>query len=283
MDYLNDKTQNNFHNDGTEKYSIETVSVKKGQVWKLNLKESQVVIVKEGQLSCSFAHFEDEMVCTGNFFLVPAKSDFIAKILEDSTFFTISIGNKLHLYSNFSIENLRNEDDEKSKDPAFFVLSLNKMMTDFLHLLDIYLRNGMNSQDLMEIKTTEFFYILSNFYEKKDVQSFMELYLTDDFHFREQIYLCFRKVRTVQQLAEQTHYSYSGFNKRFKKVFGVSAYSWMQTQRAQMILQELSTTNKSLKEISIDYSFVSLSHFNGFCHKELGSSPSEIRKKNLVG
>ena len=79
-----------------------------------------------------------------------------------------------------------------------------------------------------------------------------------------------------------THYSLSGFQKRFKKVFGVSAYHWMKDVRSKSIYHQINSTEKSFKEISDEYGFSSPSHFNDFCKVHFGTTPGRIRRKKAA-
>ena len=79
------------------------------------------------------------------------------------------------------------------------------------------------------------------------------------------------------------NYTVSGFEKRFKRVFGVSPYKWMNNQKAKMIFQQVRTTDLTLKEISANFGFTSLSRFNDFCKTNLGKPPGDIREKSHIG
>ena len=253
--------------------------VSKDQSVKLTAKENQLVIVRTGKAVCSLDTLQSKEIMGNSFFMLPAGYTLTLSAGEDSQIMFLSICDKMQLHKSLSFNALQKHlmhNDNGEKNPV--CLEIHPVLGDYLTSLETYLRCGLDSLSFLEAKITELFYILENFYKKEELAHFFEQYLTDDYRFKEQVRLNYRNARTVRELAGLLHYSYSGFNKRFKKVFQASAYSWMQEQRAKMVYRDLCLGDKSLKEISSDYSFVSLSHFNEFCHKELGASPGSIRR-----
>ena len=256
----------------TEIFSFDT-----SEETELSFADNKIIFVRKGVVMCSFDSFSDRNITEGQFFILPAGYNLLIKALSDSSFLSVDMP---EWSQNFSISSLAEKEGTVDSEQAEHLES-NDILDGYLSSLETYMQCGMNSQDIVQAKQTELLYILFSFYSKEELYSLFILCLTDEYHFRRLVRINHRKARNVLQLAEMMHYSYSGFNKRFKKVFGVSAYSWMQQQKAGLIYRELSLGGKSLKEISSDFNFLSLSHFNEFCHKELGASPSEVRRKSF--
>ena len=253
-------------------FLMKTVSSLKGDSLNFVFEDSRIIVIRRGRLRCNLHGRKDQLMDEGHVFLVPSGYNLSIDFEQDSSLLLIRITEKPLL----SIPD--REQPENAENDHLYPLKINYIIEDYLQLLDTYLKQGLNHPNLLKAKTTELFCLLDAFYDRQELAAFLSLYLTDDYGFKEQIRLNHLKVKTVRELADLLHYSYSGFNKRFKRSFGVSAYSWMQQQRARLVYRELLFSEKPLKEISLDYSFVSLSHFNEFCHKELGASPSRIRK-----
>lgn len=108
------------------------------------------------------------------------------------------------------------------------------------------------------------------------------LSLDKDYLFSDFIYSNYRKVRNVQELADLSFYSLSGFEKKFRRTFGISASKWLKQKLSMEILYEITKTSKQFKEISLDLGFSSPSHFNNFCKSLLGKTPREIRKNQRI-
>ena len=268
---INKKTDDRPHRF-TEIFYFETSEEKE-----LSFSDNKIVFVRKGAVVCSFDSFPDRNITEGQFFILPAGYNLTIKALDDSSILSVDMP---EWSQNFSISSLAEKEGAVGSEQAEHLES-NDILDGYLNSLETYMQCGMDSQDIIQAKQTELLYILFSFYTKEELYCFFILCLTDEYRFRRQVRINYRKARNVLQLAEMMHYSYSGFNKRFKKVFGVSAYSWMQQQKAGLIYRELSLGGKSLKEISSDFGFLSLSHFNEFCHKELGASPSEIRRRSI--
>jgi AraC-like DNA-binding protein len=81
-------------------------------------------------------------------------------------------------------------------------------------------------------------------------------------------------------LAKKVNYSISGFEKRFKRVFDMSPYQWIQAQRAQAIYHEIHCSSKTFAELGYDFGFSSPSHFSNFCKQMFKETPGRLRKKN---
>ena len=275
--------ENNFEpKTGNSSKAVRTEKIEAGKSVKLTSKENLLVVIRAGKINAFLDNLDRKEVISDSFFIFPAGDTLYVEVEKDTQLMFIHIENKMHLYKSLFFSSMQRNIFEK-KEEGLFSLGTHPVLGDYFKSLEHYIDCNIDSSYFMDAKVTELFYILDTFYPKQQLAALFQPYLTNDYKFKEQVSLNYRKARSVRELAEALHYSYSGFNKRFKKVFNVSAYSWMQQQRAKMVYKELCLSNKTLKEISADYSFVSLSHFNEFCHKELGAAPSWIRKNRAGG
>ncbi|NDW09022.1 AraC family transcriptional regulator [Dysgonomonas sp. 520] len=253
---------------------IEFLSLKKGQVWNLDEGSNKIILVLEGEIK---THTFSQLT-SSNMIFYPSQDKVFITATKDSLVVSI------YFYSQSGICNILNSVERSTKQQGNSISSLPviPVVTTYACTLKEYKDKGIDSNYLLDLKVKEFGYILRNFYTNEQLQGFFSTMPNEDLNFSEKVYNHLSEVRSVRQLAEIMNYSYSGFNKRFKRSFGISAYSWITQQRRKMVYYELCNTNKSVKQISIDHRFVTLSHFNEFCHKNLGSSPSEIRRKNRI-
>ena len=253
---------------------IQSFSKAKGDTLEMVFEHCRIAIIRNGKIKCGLCGYKDKVVEHNDFFLIPSGYKVFFLFLTDCDLMFIPVTEKPFFkdLDKYPLE----------EGSPLFVLKTTGLIDQYISTLDRYIDYGIRDPELFTAKVTELLFLLENSYDRQDLVAFFSLYLTDDYSFREQIRLNYLNVKTVRELACLMHYSYSGFNKRFKRVFGVSAYSWMQQQRARLIYRELLLSEKPLKAISLDYSFVSLSHFNEFCHKELGAAPSKIRKSSAM-
>jgi transcriptional regulator GlxA family with amidase domain len=83
----------------------------------------------------------------------------------------------------------------------------------------------------------------------------------------------------LKQLAQEHNVGYSYFRKMFKKYTGVSPGQYHLQLRIIRAKELLVSTDKSIKEISIELGFQNIHYFSLFFKKKLGISPSDFRKR----
>ncbi|NDW10040.1 AraC family transcriptional regulator [Dysgonomonas sp. 520] len=265
--------------------NIEYIPLNNGGQYNSLSGKTRILFVMEGAVYAESSYFHDSLVCERMMFILPEESDICLQAKGDVSIIIIHTENIIKWSKCFSPEeknSLRIKDGYRMK-PGFICLDIIEVVYDYLKTLQAYISFDVVSAKLEEIKLREFFLILSKLYPAEQLHSFLNMYMISDFYFTEQIRINYRKARNIQQLAHLVNFSYSGFNKKFKKVFGTPAYSWMQKRKAEDVYNELSKSSKSIKEISTDFNFISLSHFNEFCHKMFGQSPRQVRKQQTNG
>ncbi|NDW10772.1 helix-turn-helix domain-containing protein [Dysgonomonas sp. 520] len=250
------------------------VDLEKGKQWTARQDYCRIILVISGRLNISFSDVKEESISASKFFFLPAGYGCLINALEKSFFVSIGINDEDYLYDSCRMNELKSAEQQ-----GVSYLPFNDVMSGYIRSLLIYKGKNIDYNFLADIKAKELICILKASYAEEQLSGFFSTYLTNNLHFSEQVRKLTKSVRNVRELADQMHYSYSGFNKKFRKVFGVSAYSWLRQRRANTVYHEIYHTDKSLKQISTDNKFATLSHFNEFCHKILGASPRQIRSK----
>lgn len=100
--------------------------------------------------------------------------------------------------------------------------------------------------------------------------------------FRERITQSYRydmEVSELCALASAFQMNETAFKRTFYEEFGLSPREWLMERRAREIYHALITTDKNLKELSIDYGFCSVSYFGAFCRQMLGDTPRRLRQR----
>ncbi|WP_163318631.1 helix-turn-helix domain-containing protein [Dysgonomonas sp. 520] len=260
------------HNYRKEEPLIRFRTFEQGSVWEEMDKESKIILITKGQLDISLSMQNSLMISESGLFFLPVGTSLSAKILDKSSVVVITIGEN-NYPANLNISGMHEQ------KPDIYSLRMNRVLNAYVRSLQIYEENKVYSNALYTLKVRELIYILRASYSDEELSDFFRSHLANDFHFSEQVYKLSQNTLNVKLLAKSMNYSYSGFNKKFRKVFGTTAYLWLRQRRTNMVYYEIYYTNKSLKQISADNKFCTLSHFNEFCHKNLGKSPSEIRRK----
>lgn len=91
----------------------------------------------------------------------------------------------------------------------------------------------------------------------------------------------YKKVKTVEELAQLGGYTLSTFRRIFNNVFHEPVYEWMLARRKEGILDDLNNSKCSISEICYKYGFESLPHFSNFCKKSFGASPRNLRRQDI--
>lgn len=268
-----------FNYEKGERPTIERISLKKGLFWRIFPIDNKVIFVLKGSLHFSYGEIVNKTIPSGKMMLLPAGSQCIAHSDEDSEIIIMRLHNTRQLCDCFSLDALLRE-DKGDFIPGIYFLDINERVEPFLSFLDTCMTDGLRCTYYFELKAKEFYFLLRAYYEKKELLYFFYPLLSKDISFSDLVIKNHYKAKTVQELANLTHYSLSGFQKRFKKVFGVSAYQWMKDERSKTIFHQINSTDKSFKEISEEYGFSSPSHFNDFCKTNFGATPGIIRRRN---
>lgn len=85
-----------------------------------------------------------------------------------------------------------------------------------------------------------------------------------------------------QEIYEMTNYSYSNFERLFKKYIGTSFLTYFNSLKINHAKELLKMTDLPIITIANNLSFSSLSHFYHFFKSETGLSPNKYRKKYLI-
>ncbi|MDD4515584.1 helix-turn-helix transcriptional regulator [Massilibacteroides sp.] len=161
-------------------------------------------------------------------------------------------------------------------------LKANSMIEIYINGLYCTIMEGLDGEDYLDIKTKELLYLLSAFYEKEELISFFSTALYTNTAFPAYILRYHHLYNSVAELAEAMNYTVSGFEKRFKKIFGIPPSKWLREQKARRIYREVCLGRKNFKEIADKYNFSSTSTFNDFFKLAFGETPGVVRKKNFI-
>jgi len=97
--------------------------------------------------------------------------------------------------------------------------------------------------------------------------------------FKEAVMKHFRNSETLPELAEKCgYYCTKTFSRHFIKQFNETPKQWMLKIREEEMIHLLKNTIYTYEQISTLLKFKNLSHFNNFCKKRTGLTPSEIRE-----
>lgn len=269
--------------EGGNRPSIEIKRLEPNMKWELVFHHNIAVFVVEGSVEMTFYKYKNSLVTQGRFFVINSggRSTFLAR--EKLLLICVRLDDKLKLCECYPMEQLYKEQNAESsmaeEEIQLQSAEINQALWPFLTGLMAHVKNGLKCKYFFETKSKELLYLLRGYYTKAELRRVLQLILSNDTRFSEQVKANAHKYKTATELADSMHYTLSGFNKKFKVVFGMPAYQWMLDQKKELIYSELRTGSKSLKELSFDMGFCSPSNFSSFCKRYFSQTPGEIRNR----
>lgn len=250
-----------------------------GDVFNISTKTNQIVFVLEGDIIYLYGNLEHKKIKAGHMLMFPARSDVKMHINSNTTLIILHLNMTLAFCDHFSFDMLLKEKKPVKGEKG--ILKSNERIVEFMVALNSYISDGLKCFYFFELKIKEFLFLLRAYYSKEDLYLFFSQVISSDLHFSDQVFENYEKVKTVKDLAEALNYSVSGFEKKFRKVFGISASKWMKNQKSRIIYHEITCTKKTFSELSFDFGFSSPSYFNDYCKVTFGDTPGNIRKNGI--
>ena len=159
------------------------------------------------------------------------------------------------------------------------VLEMNERLWEYALTVSEYLFDGISSPRFMRMKAFEFMHLLQFYYARDELAAFFSPLLDEDMDFTRIVMDNWSRVRSKAELAAIAGLSTSRFGVKFKEAFGTSPYQWMMSRKSDQIYHKLVYGSESLREISEEFRFGSVQHFNDFCKKRFGMTPGKLRSQ----
>ncbi|NDV64842.1 helix-turn-helix domain-containing protein [Bacteroides sp. 224] len=243
-----------------------------------DLVDTEIVFVVDGHFKLSFSKFVDLDIPKGKILFFPPGSHIKADFTDETHLIICRTRGIFQLCECLPIEYLYNTYGNK-KSNRFQMLDINERIYRYIDDFVQCVNDGLYCTYYFSTKIKELFFLLRAYYSKEDLAAFFEPLMSPNSRFMDLMYKNHRKVKNVQELAQISMYSSSGFKKQFSKVFGTSASEWLREQKAALIFQDLNNSSLNIKELADKYQFSSVSSFSTFCQGKFGISPGKIRKK----
>ena len=271
-----------FHYDKTDNPTIKYVEYEHEEREKFKLNRNVLFLILDGGGSISFLGTVNKSMEKGDIFLLPAHSEILGIVKEKTKIIMFYLPVSFSFCDHFSLEMLHKEFNRGKKNtPTIHTLKMNERINSYIDAFLPSWIDGVRCCYYLELKVKELFFLLRAYNKKEDLADFFSPILTSDMDFYNLILNKYSSVKTVKELAYLANYSLTGFEKRFKKVFGISAHKWMKTRLATNLYHEINCTKKTFTEISDIYGFSSSAHFSNFCKSVFGMTPKAIRKGEL--
>lgn len=288
MLYKNEHENCPNHDNGPQP-TIEIKELSKGDVFVWQSRVGKIIFLLEGHINYSFGSFNNCAMSQKQMLFLPPDYQFMFRVNKNTRLVMIRLLKKIQFCESYMLESLiyqtvgikRKQLGRSKNEPT--LLMMNEAMDIYMNGLTIFMYRGMCCKYYFETKVKELFYLFRAFYPKEELAMFFKKALSMDASFTHFIINNYYQYKTLSEMAEAMNMSLSGFEKRFKKAFGVSGYKWMNEHRAKKIYHAICNEDTPLKNLSARFGFATKSSFNDFCKRNLGFPPGQIRKNALQG
>lgn len=236
----------------------------------------KIYFVEKGQVLIRLGHFSDIILEESSIFLIPSGYNLQVQALTDSKIILIRMLQNINFCDCYATQSLISE-KKPNKEYAPTSIKCNSEICLYLETIKNYIKEDLRCPGFSQLKVNELFFLLGHNYSRKELFNFFYLHLSSDMNFSNLVHELHSRVKNVSELASAMNYSLSGFQKHFKKVFGVPPSTWMSTQKSRMVYNDL-LRSEPIKSVCEKYNFSSLAHLNSFCYKFFGQSPRQIQK-----
>lgn len=259
--------------------AIEYLRIPTGVEKQVVVYESEIIFLIEGSLTIFSTHSPQQSIAgEGGFILFPG-NNYTLKPEKDIHLIITRI-NKYFRHFEAFIHSISWEKQPIENPPT--ILPVKEELHKFLSNLKEELNGESNDELFFKKKTESLLEVLSRAYLQEELSFFFYPLLDSKYCFASFVYNNYLKVRNIQELASAYCLSLSPFYKRFKSIFGMAAYQWVIRRKNEILLYELVSGDKILKQLADDLKFLSPSQFCDYCKKHFGSPPGKIRKEKTL-
>lgn len=238
---------------------------------------NSLVFLTDGEIIINYNEFTNVQVKTREFFLIPKKSRLSLKAVAPGDFLIFSFDSFNSIFDKIALKSYSAIADQT--EFTFSPLPIKYAINDFLYLLIKYIRNGLDTPNMVEVKQQELFILLRKFYDKNEMANLLHPILSKSIDFKDQVLEHYQNVSGVDELAQKIGMGRTSFDVKFKSEFGIPPLQWMLKQKAKHIRFSMAEPESTLSDIMRKYNFNSPTHLNRFCKQQFGCSPSELMKK----
>lgn len=259
---------------------IEEIIIEQNREYRIDPHVNKILFILEGKTDFACGPVKDMAVENGHMLFIPAGRNTICRAKTETRLLILRLNERIRLCDCFKIEDMHKIYKGISIKGQLCILRTNTVMAKYLELLTACHRQGLRCKHYNLGKVKEFMFILRGFYTKDQLACFFAPALSGDTEFSQFIMGNYRYYRNLGELAEAMNYTVSGFEKKFRRVFGSPPYRWIKQQKANEAYHLVTRGELNIKQISDMFGFSSPAAFGKFFRQNFGISPRKIHKEN---
>ncbi len=211
-------------------YRAEALHLSKGEKITVLIEGSAIIFVEKGKITPFFDGWMQRALPEGQLFFLPRGIlCALASSSCESSVILLEIPDIAILCHRFFPDTVFKK--SSSPDSLFHPLETNEYVRHWLETMRGYMEDKRMDHLIVEIKTLELFHFLKTSYPMESLASFFSPVDENDYHFVLFVLQNYTSVRNMEELACLSSYSLSGFEKQFRRVFGIAPYKWMLKQK----------------------------------------------------
>jgi AraC-like DNA-binding protein len=173
---------------------------------------------------------------------------------------------------------------QKRVNTQMIQLEVNETTERFFHsMIPFFTQNPPPTETLLELKFRELlFHLVTN---PKNINFLHQLLTIAECHrqsLSDVMNANFTYNLSLTEFAKLAHLSLASFKREFKKVFQTSPGKWLVQKKLDYACQLISTSTKSIQDISFESGFESKTHFSRVFRAKFGISPLQYRKEFMA-
>lgn len=240
-----------------------------------------LIIILQGRIRISCNQWRDREIGQGEIFMVAKSSLLQGECLEDTRVLTLAFEGLITSCDKLDFRYLAKLTCEISYN--LDTVPVKDSVALFCELMIIYLSEKASCRHLHEIKHNEILLCLRYFYTKQELALLFYPMLSASMKFRNFVFENYRKVKSARELVELSYMGKSAFYKEFTSEFGVSVKEWLTLKKLRRIVNSAAHPDITVKKLMIEFDFETLSHFQAYCKRYFGYSPTILIENAIKG
>lgn len=258
-------------------YIFRSAVLKKGDKFHDGLsRKSFIVFLLSGVMKVSCSYGSGEM-SSGEMKHICKSCQYVFSAVEDCELMICETSSSLSLCSQFTLENLNEEQLEEQEVKDYVSLKISNHLWDMLVAYRTIYNDGLKCLHYQKLKRDELFLYLRAYYTKHDLALFFREFLGESHSFKHYVLTNVDECGTLDELIANSNMSRSTFVRHFREVFKEAPSKWMLRRKMENIIRDIRFTSVPFAELSEKFKFSSPAYFTTFCKKNFGKTPQQLR------
>jgi len=263
-------------------YVFESIKHRKGVEITQKTVDAALIFVMSGEIEFSFNRGGIRTADAGDFFLLPARADYLIKFTTSAVLQCYYIPMNIDLCWRIKEKVLKSSITPQNSNG--FNLTMNNIIRNQLNIVQtiteqgLFCRKYLTNQLQILISYITLFYpveVLAEFFAPLRFGTKSEIYETN-FHYT--VLQNKNKFFKVSDFAKAANMSRMTLRRYFEQQFKMTPQQWIMQERVKLIEDELKHSTKTLTQIANLTGFHSVREFFGYCKKHFGKTATQVRK-----